>query len=114
MRYAPFLSYCPSSISNSISSWAQYEALKYLSFPVQTLSKSCKIIPVMLVGILVNKKKYPVLEYIEAAVITAGVLAFSLAGGGGGSSQRRHHAAASASLTNEVGVVEGNNNVELF
>lgn len=46
---APYLYYAPSSLSNSISSWAQYEALKYISFPTQVLSKSCKIIPVMLV-----------------------------------------------------------------
>jgi len=47
---APYLYYAPSSLSNSVSSWAQYEALKYISFPTQVLSKSCKIIPVMLVS----------------------------------------------------------------
>jgi hypothetical protein len=45
----PFYYYAPASISNTLSSWAQYEALKYVSFPMQVLSKSCKIIPVMLV-----------------------------------------------------------------
>jgi adenosine 3'-phospho 5'-phosphosulfate transporter B2 len=49
LKEAPFYSYAPSSISNSLSSWAQYEALKHVSFPTQVLSKSCKIIPVMLV-----------------------------------------------------------------
>jgi adenosine 3'-phospho 5'-phosphosulfate transporter B2 len=49
VKEAPFYYYAPSSLSNSISSWAQYEALKYVSFPTQVLSKSCKIIPVMLV-----------------------------------------------------------------
>lgn len=49
MKEAPYHYYAPSSISNSISSWAQYEALKYVSFPTQVLSKSCKLIPVMLV-----------------------------------------------------------------
>ena len=49
-KEAPFYYYAPSSISNSISSWAQYEALKYISFPIQVLSKSCKVIPVMLVS----------------------------------------------------------------
>jgi adenosine 3'-phospho 5'-phosphosulfate transporter B2 len=49
MKEAPFYAYAPSSLSNTLSSWAQYEALKFLSFPTQTLSKSCKIIPVMLV-----------------------------------------------------------------
>lgn len=47
---APFYLYAPSSISNSLSSFAQYEALKYVSFPTQVLSKSCKLIPVMLVS----------------------------------------------------------------
>lgn len=46
----PFYYYFPSSLSNSVSTWAQYEALKYISFPSQVLSKSCKIIPVMLVS----------------------------------------------------------------
>lgn len=74
---APFYMYCPASVSNSVSSWAQYEALKYVSFPAQVLSKSCKIIPVMIVGILINKKSYPFIEYFEALAITAGVSLFS-------------------------------------
>jgi hypothetical protein len=48
-KTAPFYYYAPSSLSNSLSSWAQYEALKYVSFPIQVLSKSCKVIPVMMV-----------------------------------------------------------------
>lgn len=77
MKEAPVIQYIPSSLSNTFSSWAQYEALKYLSFPSQVLSKSCKIIPVMLVGIVVNKKTYPLLDYIEALAITAGVAIFT-------------------------------------
>ena len=50
MKEAPYYYYAPSSLSNSLSSWAQYEALKFVSFPTQVLSKSCKIIPVMLVS----------------------------------------------------------------
>lgn len=49
-KEAPFYYYIPSSMSNTLSSWAQYEALKFVSFPTQVLSKSCKIIPVMLVS----------------------------------------------------------------
>lgn len=50
IKVAPYYYYAPSSISNSLSSWAQYDALKYVSFPTQVLSKSCKVIPVMLVS----------------------------------------------------------------
>lgn len=70
MKEAPFYHYAPSSISNSVSSWAQYEALKYVSFPTQVLSKSCKILPVMLVGIVLNGVSYPLIEYMEAFLIT--------------------------------------------
>lgn len=77
---APLYAYIPSSLSNSISSWSQYEALKYVSFPSQVLSKSCKIIPVMLVGILVNHKSYPLLEYVEALLISSGATVFTLFG----------------------------------
>mmetsp|Transcript_1506 Transcript_1506/g.2485 ORF Transcript_1506/g.2485 Transcript_1506/m.2485 type:complete len:350 (+) Transcript_1506:102-1151(+) len=75
---APYYYYAPCSLSNTLSSWAQYEALKYISFPTQVLSKSCKIIPVMIVGLLLNKKSYPFSEYVEATIITAGVTMFSL------------------------------------
>lgn len=77
-KEAPFYSYAPSSLSNSLSAWAQYEALKHVSFPLQVLSKSCKLIPVMLVGIALNKKSYPMIEYLEAVAITAGVTLFTL------------------------------------
>ena len=77
---APLYSYIPSSLSNSVSSWAQYEALRYVSFPAQVLSKSCKIIPVMLVGILVNHKSYPISEYLEAILISSGATIFTLFG----------------------------------
>ena len=70
-KEAPFYYYAPSSISNTLSSWAQYEALKFLSFPTQTLSKSCKIIPVMLVSTLVHCGIYLLLqEYLSSQTIS--------------------------------------------
>ena len=78
LKEAPFYYYAPSSLSNTLSSWAQYQSLKYITFPTQVLSKSCKVIPVMLVGILLNRKTYPSYEYIEALLITVGVASFNL------------------------------------
>jgi adenosine 3'-phospho 5'-phosphosulfate transporter B2 len=88
VKDAPFHLYAPTSISNIVSSWAQYEALKYISFPTQVLSKSCKIIPVMLVGIFVNKKTYGLLEYLDALLISAGVAMFTLSEKSGGAGKR--------------------------
>ena len=75
---APLTAFAPPAISNTISSFAQYEALNYVSFPLQTLSKSTKVIPVMLMGKLLNKKEYPWIEYAEAVVISLGVSMFAL------------------------------------
>ena len=74
---APLWAFAPCSLSNSLSSYAQYQALRYVSFSLQTLSKSTKVIPVMLMGKLLNKKSYPWRDYGEAALISIGVSLFS-------------------------------------
>ncbi|VVC93853.1 unnamed protein product [Leptidea sinapis] len=70
-------SYC--SLTNVISAWCQYEALKYVSFPTQVLSKSCKVIPVMVMGKLISRNKYAPHEYVTALLISAGMLMFMFA-----------------------------------
>ena len=49
------------SISNMLSSWCQYEALRYVSFPAVTIFKSFKLAPVMLMGKLLGNQSC---EYI--------------------------------------------------
>lgn len=77
---APLYKYSYSSLSNIMSSWCQYEALKFVSFPVQVLAKSSKVIPVMLMGKLVSKKSYAYHEYLTALLISVGVSVFLLSG----------------------------------
>jgi adenosine 3'-phospho 5'-phosphosulfate transporter B2 len=74
---APFLAFTPCALSNTISSWSQYQALSFVSFSLQTLFKSTKVIPVMIMGKLLKNLKYTWVAYIEAIVITFGVLTFS-------------------------------------
>eukprot|EP00053_Salpingoeca_punica_P012061 m.107579 g.107579 ORF g.107579 m.107579 type:complete len:503 (+) comp15846_c0_seq1:1512-3020(+) len=61
------------SMSNILSSWCQYEALKFVSFPTQVLAKASKIIPVMLMGKVVQGKTYPAYEYVCAIIMSIGV-----------------------------------------
>lgn len=75
---APFFKYSFSSLSNIISSWCQYEALKYVSFPTQVLGKASKMIPVMLMGKVVSRKTYQYYEYFIAVMISIGVSLFLL------------------------------------
>mmetsp|Transcript_13560 Transcript_13560/g.16297 ORF Transcript_13560/g.16297 Transcript_13560/m.16297 type:complete len:383 (-) Transcript_13560:356-1504(-) len=72
--------YCAVSLSNVVATSCQYEALKYVSFPVQTLGKCAKMIPVMIWGSLINKRKYTPKKYGVAAAVTLGTTAFGLGG----------------------------------
>ena len=75
---APLYKYSYSSFSNIMSSWFQYEALKFVSFPTQVLAKSCKVIAVMLMGRVMSKKTYQTYEIMTAIMITVGVAVFSM------------------------------------
>jgi solute carrier family 35 (adenosine 3'-phospho 5'-phosphosulfate transporter), member B2 len=76
---APLWAFTPCALSNTMSSWSQYASLKYVSFPVQTVFKSSKIIPVMMMGRFLKGTNYPLSQYAEAALITTGVAIFSVA-----------------------------------
>ncbi|XP_028653013.1 adenosine 3'-phospho 5'-phosphosulfate transporter 1 isoform X1 [Erpetoichthys calabaricus] len=75
---APMYKYSFASLSNILSSWCQYEALKYISFPTQVLAKASKVIPVMLMGKIVSRKSYEYWEYFTAVLISVGVSMFLL------------------------------------
>ena len=76
---APLYKYSYSSFSNIMSSWCQYKALKYFSFPTQILCRASKIIPVMIMGKIVTNKSYPYHEYVLAVLLSVGVSLFLLA-----------------------------------
>lgn len=75
---APLYKYVYCSFSNIMSSWCQYEALKYVSFPTQVLAKASKIIPVMIMGKIISRKKYEYYEYVTAVLISVGMAFFML------------------------------------
>ncbi|XP_012724577.2 adenosine 3'-phospho 5'-phosphosulfate transporter 1 [Fundulus heteroclitus] len=80
---APMYKYSFASLSNIMSSWCQYEALKFISFPTQVLAKASKVIPVMLMGKIVSRKSYEYWEYFTAALISVGVSMFLLSSSAG-------------------------------
>lgn len=55
---APMYTYALVSLSNVVATTCQYEALKYVSFPVQTLGKCAKMLPVLVWGIIILGKKH--------------------------------------------------------
>jgi len=77
---APFWKYLAISLSSVAASTCQYEALKYVSFPVQMLGKSFKMMPVMLWGMAISGKRYSLQDWLVAAAVTGGVTEFLLTG----------------------------------
>ncbi|KAL3620631.1 UDP-galactose/UDP-glucose transporter 5B [Castilleja foliolosa] len=92
---APIYKYGAVSVSNILTTTCQYEALKYVSFPVQTLAKCAKMIPVMATNIplthlgsavkfqqiwatFIMQKKYTGRDYLFAALVTLGCSIFIL------------------------------------
>eukprot|EP00474_Spongospora_subterranea_P008821 CRZ09279.1 hypothetical protein [Spongospora subterranea] len=61
-------------------------ALRFVNYPTQVLGKSCKMIPVMLMGVFINKKRYRKREYIQVLLISLGISIFM---GFQGSSDKR-------------------------
>ena len=51
-------------------------ALQYINYPTQVLGKSCKPIPVMILGVLVARKRYPLVKYMCVLLIVTGVALF--------------------------------------
>mmetsp|Transcript_19036 Transcript_19036/g.44628 ORF Transcript_19036/g.44628 Transcript_19036/m.44628 type:complete len:342 (+) Transcript_19036:53-1078(+) len=53
-------------------------ALHFVNYPTQAIAKSCKMIPVMAVGVLWRRRQYDFREYMRVALVTLGIIIFSL------------------------------------
>jgi adenosine 3'-phospho 5'-phosphosulfate transporter B2 len=63
----PFTSFLYFGITNELSTLAGYKMLRYLAFPVQVMAKSCKLLPSMLMGRMVNGTQHTAWQYAQAA-----------------------------------------------
>ena len=70
--------YLAIAISSTVASPFGYASLSHINYPTHMLAKSSKLIPVMLVGIVLHRRSYPVYKYVSVALVTAGVSAFML------------------------------------
>merc|ERR1719450_397890 len=80
LNSAPLWKYLAISFSNVYASTCQYEALKFVSFPVQMLGKSFKMMPVMVWGMAVSGKRFSLSDWLIAFAVTGGVVEFLMTG----------------------------------
>ncbi|XP_012681428.1 solute carrier family 35 member B1 [Clupea harengus] len=77
------LSYLGAMVSSNL-------ALQYVNYPTQVLGKSCKPIPVMILGVTILRKKYPLAKYLCVVLIVSGVALFLYKPNKGGSAMDEH------------------------
>ncbi|QIW95474.1 hypothetical protein AMS68_000992 [Peltaster fructicola] len=66
------------AITSSLSSPFGYASLQYVDYITFILAKSCKLLPVMFLHVVLYRKKYPFSKYAVVALVTAGVAVFTL------------------------------------
>ena len=52
-------------------------ALNFVTYPIQALVKSCKILPVMVAGLIRGTYSYPPVKYFCALLVTIGLVVFN-------------------------------------
>lgn len=77
---APYWQYASVALSNVGATACQYEALKYVSFVVQMLGKSFKMLPVMIWSISISGAHFGAADWLVALLVTLGVSEFLLLG----------------------------------
>jgi len=99
----PLWKYAAVSISNVAATTCQYEALKFVSFPVQMLGKSSKMVPVMGWGMAMSGKSYGWKDWMIAIAVTGGCTLFLVAGDIG-SAKHRDAGASQAAIYSMIGL----------
>lgn len=72
---APLSVFVLLSTSTFASSYLSIRALRHVSYPIKVLGKTCKPIPIMMIGLCLGKT-YPARKYWSIALITAGASLF--------------------------------------
>jgi len=73
----PMISYLPISLTYIGAMFCSNFAIEFVNYPTMVLAKSCKPIPVLLMGVLVLGKKPDLMKYIVVIAITAGIVIFT-------------------------------------
>lgn len=73
-----------------------FAALSHISYPAMVLAKSCKLVPVMVMNVLLYRRAFARHKYVVVALVTAGITMFMGFGGEGG---KKHGTAGQDSQT---------------
>ncbi|XP_066969920.1 solute carrier family 35 member B1 isoform X2 [Macrobrachium rosenbergii] len=68
--------YASCSLTYLLAMVSSNMALQWVNYPTQVVGKSCKPIPVMILGVIIGRKSYPWRKYLFVLMIVIGVAMF--------------------------------------
>lgn len=86
------------AMTSMTSTYCSVRSLRYVIYPIQVLAKSCKPVPVMIMGAFMGKK-YPLSKYFNVCLIVTGVALFM----GGGS--KKHADSVDGDVNQIMGII---------
>ncbi|KAJ6584813.1 UAA transporter [Mycena capillaripes] len=75
-RSALLLGYLQCSVFITAAAPFGFAALSYISYPAMVLGKSCKLVPVMLMNVLLYRRRFAPHKYLVVLMVTAGITIF--------------------------------------
>ncbi|KAJ6557307.1 UAA transporter [Mycena vulgaris] len=75
-RSALLLRYLQCSVFITVAAPFGFTALSYISYPAMVLGKSCKLVPVMLMNVLLYRRRFAPHKYLVVVMVTAGITIF--------------------------------------
>jgi UDP-galactose transporter B1 len=79
-RKALLLRYLQCSVFITCAAPFGFAALSYISYPAMVLGKSCKLVPVMIMNVILYRRKFAPHKYLVVAMVTAGITIFMYMG----------------------------------
>ncbi|KAF8630858.1 hypothetical protein AX17_005217 [Amanita inopinata Kibby_2008] len=82
-----------------------FAALSYISYPAMVLGKSCKLVPVMIMNVLLYRRKFAPHKYLVVFMVTTGITVFmGLGGDRRGKSKAENNSNGQTSYANLIGI----------
>ncbi|KAF8513785.1 UDP-galactose transporter [Gautieria morchelliformis] len=83
-----------------------FAALSHISYPTMVLGKSCKLVPVLIMNVLLYRRRFALHKYLVVAMVTAGISIFMFFGADAASSASKHATkGSSAGGSNLIGLL---------
>ncbi|KAG6811373.1 hypothetical protein H0H92_007758 [Tricholoma furcatifolium] len=97
-KRALLLRYLQCSVFITAAAPFGFAALSYISYPAMVLGKSCKLVPVMIMNVLLYRRRFAPHKYIVVLMVTAGITIFM--GLGDPKAQAKHAAKSGTTQSN--------------